>query len=123
MLSPEVSHPGQVHSSTGSAMPWEEGCGKCFLSTFICGSFPCCIALSCAIGESPITFSSSSFILSSSVRCCLLSFLLSLSCFPFDVPSASTLLHHRRPSQNELGLIIRHLDLSLLPPALEKIGG
>lgn len=41
-----------------------------------------------------------------SPRQCLSSFLLSLSCFPFDMPLTSTFLHHRRVSQKELGLII-----------------
>lgn len=63
------------------------------------------------------------FFLISSLRCCLSSFLLSLSCFAFDMPSTSTFLHHRRVSQKELGLIIQHLDLPSLPPALKKIGG
>lgn len=46
-----------------------------------------------------------------------------LICSPFDILATSTLPHHRRPSQDEQGLIIWHLDLPLLTPALKKIGG
>lgn len=122
VLSPEVSHPGAtLRSNTGSAMQWEESCGKQFSSTFICVSavLHCTQLQYCWVPN----YSQFQFLLFSSLRRCLSSFLLSLSGFPFDMPSTATLLCHRRPSQKEWGLIIWHLDLPLLPPALKKIGG